>query len=434
MQKKFDELIDRFSDENNTAGVRITTAVKEYMDTFTKVLANKLELEEEYYPGNVNKVVNLMIECDAEEDYTGGHFYPVLNESGFNIVKSENNDKEVIKHINAGISKTKEKSGLEQYTNRINIGYVYLEISHAELMEISKQAPKYKLNVELNDGSEKELEYYLVWSDLAIKKCKRIWNMSRIYKCEEPIVYVPYAKRLFSIEVDIQELSANDNLQIQNLDLQLNKNGIQDKILLDKELVWNIKIDEPAGIEPVVSPVNEILHWRYQFCELLENQYIMPKRIKSPTFRIIFRGNDTLEYDFESEYPDGFEKITIYNVDEILSQRSDIFSTGYNTNGLKTQYRLRSEADLHYELEKFCKPDYSKIVDVKTSVCGSHNITKTNTDMVVYDKGRFGYKNTNRVYVKFEVDDTSLFYEDYANFVLGYLTYCFPEIGWEGVY
>lgn len=130
MQKKFDELIDRFSDENNTAGVRITTAVKEYMDTFTKALANKLELEEEYYPGNVNKVVNLMIECDAEEDYTGGHFYPVLNESGFNIVKSENNDKEVIKHINAGISKTKEKSGLEQYTNRINIGYVYLEISH----------------------------------------------------------------------------------------------------------------------------------------------------------------------------------------------------------------------------------------------------------------------------------------------------------------
>lgn len=392
MQKKFDELIDRFSDENNTAGVRITTAVKEYMNTFTKALANKLELEEEYYPGNVNKVVNLMIECDAEENYTGGHFYPVLNESGFNIVKSENNDKEVIKHINAGISKIKEKSGLEQYTN------------------------------------------YLVWSDLAIKKCKRIWNMSRIYKCEEPIVYAPYAKRLFSIEVNIQELSANDNLQIQNLDLQLNKNGIQDKILLDKELVWNIKIDEPAGIEPVVSPVNEMLHWRYQFCELLENQYIMPKRIKSPTFRIIFRGNDTLEYDFESEYPDGFEKITIYNVDDILSQRSDTFSTGYNTNGLRTQYRLRSEADLHYELEKFCKLDYSKIVDVKTVVCGSHNITKTNMDMVVYDKGRFGYKNTNRVYVKFEVDDTSLFYEDYANFVLGYLTYCFPEIGWEGVY
>ena len=54
--------------------------------------------------------------------------------------------------------------------------------------------------------------------------------------------------------------------------------------------------------------------------------------------------------------------------------------------------------------------------------------------MTIYDKGRFGYKNTNRLYIIFNVDKNNVFVEDYINFVLGYLTYCFPEIGWEGAY
>lgn len=436
MHNKLDELIQKFRIENNNLGERLAVAVKEYLDEFTDSLRGKVEAEIDYLPRSVNKVVNFMINCEKENEYTARHIFPVVKEKNFYIVRKEVDDKGVLESLNNGIKKllSDKVSEFDWYPTKVPVGYIYVEASK-EILEELQQSKKYTLNIIDKNGVIHELTYFLTWSDIAVSKCKKLWKMSQLYKDETPILYAPYAKRLFRIDIDVEELLSDKTIQVEAIDLKLKNNGIDETVLLNKELAWNVRMEEHVGIEAQVSPVGEVLHWKYCFKELLENQYIIPKVHCCPSFKIDVVNEKCVQYDFENEYTGSFERVTIYNFSDNDFKDERVFRPRYNENNLEKQFRIRSLSDANYEVKKFTAPENISIIAVQTNLPNDKLLVKKySSDMKIYDKGRFGYKNTNRLYIIFDVDKNNVFFKDYIDFVLGYLTYCFPEIGWEGAY
>lgn len=449
MSNKLDDLIIKFKDENNTTGERIAYALKEYLSDFTEML--KEEIVTEKSPRKVNKVGNMLINCSDEVDCISEHMYPVVKDKGFWILASDRDDKTVLERINTGIRNCQngDKTSFSFYQYRVPACYVYVEATKEELEELC-QSNKYMLVVCDKDGKEHEIPYYMVWSELALVNCKKIWKMSQLYKDEKPIVYAPYAKRLFRIEIDVEELTSIKGIQVEAIDFKLKQNGLENKFLLNQELVWNVKIDDQSDVKTfeegnngrekmgleitsTVSPVADVVHWKYLITELLPNQYIIPKDQSWPTFRIDSVSEKEIQFDFETEYSGSFERVTIYEINGKDFRNKQIFYPQYNAINNDKQYRIRSLADAYYEIKKFSFPYEIKLQNVQINKPDNKKIFKKYpVNMTIYDKGRFGYKNTNKLYVLFDCNEESTFVTDYINYVLDYLTFCYPEIGWEG--
>ena len=62
-----------------------------------------------------------------------------------------------------------------------------------------------------------------------------MWYLSKLYKDETPIVFAPYANRLFRIEIDVEELISKKEIQMVSIDLKLEQNGLNEFFLLNKE-------------------------------------------------------------------------------------------------------------------------------------------------------------------------------------------------------
>jgi len=274
----------------------------------------------------------------------------------------------------------------------------------------------------------------MIWSDLAISRCKKMWKMSQLYKDEMPIVFAPYAKRLFRIDIDVEELTSIKGIQIKSIDFKLEENKLDTYFLINQELVWNAKIEEQSEVTNTVSPVADNKLWKYTVKDLLANQYIIPKENVWPTFRIETSSEKDICFVFESEYHSSFERVSIYEIDEKDFKDECIFKPNYNLSKYDKQFRVRSLADAYYEIKKFYLPNSIKFTNVQANKPDGKSICERYpANMTVYDKGRFGYKNTNKLYIVFECNEASGIVFDYIDFILGYLTFCFPEIGWEGV-
>lgn len=446
MSNKLDDLIGKFKEENNVSGVRLADALKSYLCDFTETLSNEVEKELKMSPRVVNKITNIMIDCSSKGDYMTRHMFPVVDEKEFNILSKGTDDKVVLERINSGIRKCQSENGIEMgsYRYKIPVCYIYTKTTKKQLDDLIQNG-KFKLEVTDKNGEKYILDYYLIWSDAAISKCKKMWRLTKLYKDENPIVFAPYAKRLFRIDVDVEELISIKGIEIETIDFKLEENGLSEVLILNKVLVWNAKIQdlteeinkkECGDISEKLVPVADVVHWKYYVKDLLSYQYIIPKKITWTTFRVYSLSDKEICFDFENEYLGGFERISIYDINKEEFDSEELFYPQYNMKKLSKQSRIRSLADAYYEVKKFesILPQGVHIKSVQLSMPeGKYLTEKYPANMTVYDKGRFGYKNTNRIYVVFDCNKNNLLIVDYINFILGYLTFCFPEIGWEGV-
>lgn len=439
MSNKLDDLINKFKEEDNTAGERIAEALKDYLCDFTQTLKDNVVSQQNSTNRVVNKIKNMMIDCADRGDYTARHMFPLVLEKDFNILSREIDDSVVLERINSGIKKYQSGSsvnGIEiaSYKYKIPVGYIYTNVTKNQLENMVKNE-KYSLTVVDKTGEKRKLDYYLVSSEIAISKCKKMWQLTNLYKDEEPILFAPYAKRLFRIEIDIEQILSNQGIQIESIDFMLEKNGLDKVLMLGKELVWNVKTEEQTEFIKKKAPVADVIHWKYYFKDLLSYQYIVPKILNWCTFRIDNISDKDICFDFENEYFGQFEKVSIFDINERDFEKQDLFWLQYNLQKLNRQSRIRSLSDAYYEVKKFepSLPSGLSIKNVQQNLPEGKNIVeKYPVNMTVYDKGRFGYKNTNRLFVVFECESNDLMVLDYINLILGYLTFCFPEIGWEG--
>lgn len=437
MQTRLEKLKNKFKDENNIIGERLSEVLGLYLEDFTNDLKNKLEEEKKKELKPVNKVVNCMVPLTEQKKYVNKNMYPVLQNENIKMISGEKNDIDMLNDLKNEISRLKKNDTNDlNNSTRINIGYLYIDGTLQKIKDINIEN-KFKAVLTDKKGNKSEVPYYLCQSDLIVRKCKKIWNMSKLYGDESPIVYMPYSTRLFYIEIDIETILGKQDFELEELNLCFADNGLSEKIICDKALLWNVKI-EPAGIEiePYKNPIGQMVYWRYKFTGLQENKYIMPENIQWPSFDIKVISDTEIEMDFINKPTDEFEGIRIYDIKKEEFEGIEIYTTNYNNKNLDKHYRIRSLSDIRYELNKFeSNNEDVYIADIcMKSQSNKKGINRYNSEMSIYEKGRFGYKNKNKVFIEFKGDCNYNFFEDYANFVIETLTYLYPEIGWEGVY
>lgn len=433
MQNKLEELKQKFLQDDNVVGSKLADTLNIYLEEFVEELKSRLLSEKNAIKEPVKKLVNCLVPADKSRGYLQKHMYPVLLDGNIYMLRSEVDDIGVIEKLNEGIRTENKSNSCLESRERVGVAYVFVEATLKQTIDLM-EAKEYRAIITDKNGKVYEIGYYLCWSDLLIKQYRKMRNLSKIYDDDTPSSYAPYSTRLFSIEMDLTQINTKD-VVFGSIDFKFKENGLEEYVLCNREMLWNVKFDT-AGIEiePTKNPVGEIVKWKYRFEQVKDNQYITPVYYTYPSFEVRRIDKTTIDLEFENINNSGFHRVTIYDINDKDYENIELYYTNYNLDRLDNQHRIRSIADIKYELSKFYKYDRVRIGEVyfKKSDQNEH-ITKFPSEMSMYDRGRFGYKNTNNVYIQFVGDKQYIFFEDYANFVLGVLIYLFPEIGWEGV-
>lgn len=431
MQDRLIELKQRFIRENNELGEKFADALSAYMADFKEeILKNTKESPDVHR--KVGKVVNCLVDKQDVKLYLQKNMYPIVKGKGCYMIERAEDDRELLQKIN---NKMQRNVVTSIYGERFLAGYVFFGGTYTQLTEyiLKQDERRYEAVVSFEDGEREALPYYITYSPILTEYVKGIWKLSKLYGDESPIAYIPYAARFLQLDFDIDVLS--NATPVKGIDLQLEKYGLREYLLFNRELLWNVKLEDGGlGVEPVMRPTGDVIHWRYSFSQVRENQYIVPASRTWPTYQVLDLPDGELVLDFEDRKVDSFQKVTIYEVRKEDFDTLEWYQAIYNTAEQTEQFRLRSLADIRYELNKYTLGTDLRIAEITfLKKKEFKTVVSYFPDAMLYEKGRFGYKNTNKVYVRFEKAPEDVFWEDHVNFVLSHLTYLYPEIGWEGV-
>ncbi len=325
--------------------------------------------------------------------------------------------------------------------DRLLLGYGFLEGSYRDFCHLTKNGAVYGGRVRYKDGREGKFNYQLLFSDQLLKKERILRSCGDLYGIMAPVIFSPLGRRLVKIQA-AEGLALDDVEQIRQADLRLAENGLDKILLTDRELVWNVKLqDQDLDMRSQKgSLAGEEKHYIYTFDGCGPNQYIVPLE-KDPSPFYVYRDKDKIRFQYTDRYTDRFAKIT---VKEIPKKPKDprCFTNSHRANermagGLEQEIkvRLRSEADIWFtvkqhgaqlgmELERVSKEPLSDYREYEAwrekSPCSSME------SLCLEGKGS--------VYLYFHNKEDSLFADDYMDYLCSYLGAMYPDIVWKGGY
>lgn len=240
----------------------------------------------------------------------------------------------------------------------------------------------------------------------------KISRLAQIYH-EQFQIYSPYARR--AVDIRISDKSADDFSDTPNLDFKLDENNLSDKLVMNKKFFWNVE-------SQIVGMWRNREGYGYdRNADALE--YILPNcdqnldckiDVKTSDDRIFFE----TELDFLSE---NCELIKILPIKNKIAPR--IF----------TKPRLRTQADINFVLKCFERENYSCTFkkfggegDFIKRYDGEHKYFTSADEDLLRAK-----RNLPVCVIKFSGDE--IFLTDYANYVLNFLEWRYPEFKWVGV-
>ena len=243
---------------------------------------------------------------------------------------------------------------------------------------------------------------------------EKIYRLAQIYKTPFKI-YSPYARR--AVDIRIEGKSPEDFTQLEDLNFRLEQNNLADKLLMNKNFYWNVKIDSAD-------------YWQKHSADLYE--HVFEGGIDDETY-ILPTGDATFDDEIEvvryeekiilksprAFYDDYCERVKILPLENKIAAR--IFS----------KPRLRTQGDIEFILSGFKRENYScrfwkfgRVENpikryVKEHRCTSidENFLRTKMKLPICS-------------VRFSGDE--IFLTDYANYVLNFLEERYPEFNWAG--
>lgn len=298
-------------------------------------------------------------------------------------------------------------SMLDADENNENIVFVDCEIS-----DISSYEGKHYAII---DGKE-EREITLERTNIFIEKENIIFELFRFYNINMPCIYSPYARRAFVITDE-------------NINLKRNRIEFKDKKIFTGKLLWNIEITPASRLsrykEVTVNGQNFI-----RFENSGKDDFII---IDSSDSGECFVKNSTERYididvkSFETFSPEYF-RVTIKN---IITERKNKFVNSVNNNIIAPE-RIRTRADVGLAVNKYYPfPDEYKGFFMKTN----NNTVKDYVSGYKYNYTgslSVGLANKNYCYLKFENQNSDIFFEDRINHFIAFMRYNYPEFYWVG--
>lgn len=359
------------------------------------------------------RIITTLIEKEQLEEYKGQGLYPVIyREPASEIIT---------------VDKIKK---MDVSDSQYSAGMVFLNCRYPEVEGYLERI--YHAHITTVEGII-EVEYKLFFSDILLEQEELLEKTAAQCHIEKPFLFSPFSRRAAQVKIDLGPLSLT-NSKILQIDLDFSLNGLEDIVLCNKVLVWNVEITEkdhlPYPMEnsnkkviPLFDNTYEIYTFALDIDEYMyidsneteikrieETLYLALPKDKNPEYLDYkkikinkFFGNITGTYLFENKMAD----------DQVIKQR------------------IRTLADISYVVRQFLPSGiqwkgYAKKVAEGASI-------------QVYDKrNSYHYSKDDRlrsssiIYLKFEAEEP-LFFEDKVSYLLAYLNNRYPEFQWVGV-
>lgn len=342
--------------------------------------------------------------------------------------------------IPTGSSLIFDETPLSPFEENSSVGEIFqqaffLNVKFAELSDFCGKV--YSGAVVTAEGTTKNFTYTLRRHEKFIAHEKILFDAAAMYKIRRPVIFSPYARK--AVEIKITGASENDFVNCRNLDFQLDKNNLRDKLLTDCELCWNVEISDASSnrggkVEEYIGADGSLIRYEY-FHEFNpnENIFVLPDQ-HCDDFRVT--PNESAQI-FRLGYNSVLQESSckIIRLSECDAAGDETFTNDFPK--ANTIQRIRTAGDVEKILSCFNATRMGKIFPAKfEQKPPSKSVTLYDSAARYYvspvDKLLGQVRNRQICYVSFAGGD-SIFKPDYANYVLNYLSQNYPEYRWAGV-
>lgn len=373
-----------------------------------RVFQSNIKTKDTYW-----KVCTMLVPKEKEEDYKNDlKFYPIckINENESLNLQAE--------------------SSFYYYKN------AFLNCSYNMIQEILGKTYIGKIKAE--NGEVKEIKYNLIFDSSFIEKEKIIYEVSEQYNINLPKIFSPYSRKFVAIYLDLSNLEKEYSYS--NIDLCLDENNLKKYIIFNKTLLWNIFIEDGEYLTPIseeinkgILPYEDEVNYIYTFNYDKENEYVLIE----DNFYQIDKQEKFIRIKSKNDIHNNYKKIVINKIEKdiIRNISKEYFSNEYKEAFYEKKI-LRTKADVNYVVNRF-----ENIFDFDIE-CVDFNkekhkiIERYNKDFRYYkfNNELIKFNNKTKCYLKFSGNINSIYFEDYANYVLSNLEDLYPEFIWVGVY
>lgn len=304
----------------------------------------------------------------------------------------------------------------------INDEYENIRIINGDISGKKKYKGKY-----LKSGKVVEFEYELKFDNSFLKLQELLYKYAELYNICNPVILSPFSHKSFFV-VYSNEIE-KENVE---LDFCFEENGI--KAIENKNLFWNIKKDSSLNkTYDAKVPYGTDTRYRYTFGKTKKGKYVLPYPVNNQTtiYDVII-GVNGVELVTNRDMDD-FILLEYFDVDNDSSNVKAMISAGVLTSN-KREYkgvitgRILSEGDVEHAIAPFRE---WKNLSCSIAQGNSNKIIRYSSRYRVDRKDKVMFSPISRKYICFSKTD-GVFLTDYANYVIEYLEYYYPEIEWVG--
>ena len=338
----------------------------------------------------------------------------------------------------------------------------FFECSYKKFKELTRSDIQYEVKVVKNEKGE-VCDGYCKFMPNAIfvKRERDILNkIAKEYNITRPLIFSPYARKFASVTIykkgyqretipgsEIKSIIIDKSACTDNLDCI--------KFTTDYQLVWNV-IKNKVTVEPdKAKPQSTIIpkwmeegyHSNYCFNGIQSNEFVLVN-VTNDSDLVYLRENYNSEKNGNAEKIGNLyifsqknysiENFLKYTLSKIHRDGVTVFGNYFSPNLFPVQ-RPRTKADIMSILSCF-KGNKAFDIDIYISNSDEGNIL----EMYDNDYRYYNFKK-NAEWLTFNVSDEKKYKcrlifegkdrvltEDYARYVLEYISYMYPEINWQG--
>lgn len=379
--------------------------------------ALNLRVEKEIMDLNSNRnenwnIYTILVDKDKLNDYLKVGFNPVIDIDC------------VSEFINM---KDKEIS-----ENKYMAGVAFLKCKYSDVQKYTSKT--YKARIRTKSG-EVIASYNLFFSNVFLEREKIPEVTANQYKIDKPFIFSPFSRRAVSVCINFDGINLNEIIDV-NLDFKNNK--LDEVILLNKLLLWNIEMfdkeDIPFPVENTQKKIAALFEDDYEIYKFElnpENEFLYVdsngayiKRINDEVY--LATNNDI---NLESLI---YIKFKINKIPESIKEDEKfIFANKCNKTIHKIKIRLRTEADIEYTINQFT-PKGIKYLGYESALKGRKSVCVYDKDNTYHYSKSGRLRSSSIAYLKFQ-ESNDLFFEDKISYLISFLNYKYPEFLWVGV-
>ena len=365
--------------------------------------------------------------CDYSEKVNN----TIVNQSAKPDTKAVLSDISVVLMDRIDGEKMGDSIGLSRMTEAS--GVVFLNTDYESIKEIvgDTEGRKKYIGEYIKDGRAVPFEYSFRFNRSYVERQELLYKYAHHYNIinpiTNPVVYSPYSFKTFDVVFDKE-------IADEQLDFQYQKNGLKVISSEDKDLFWNISVQEQNKTYDAKIPYGDFNRYIFEFKKSKKGNYLLPlpKNNQTKIYDIKF-DSDCIQMTTDHDMDD-FYLLELLEMDEssgiikALVSNEMLFTNKNLYKGI-VNGRLVSEADIEHVLSPF-RDNYG----IKCSISdGQGEIVKRYSQKYRPDRNdRKLFNIISREYISFVNEKETLFLLDYINYVLEYLEYYYPEIEWVG--